>query len=151
MFPNSRRGKSPSTDRILPRRWRHSILSLYTKWRYKKNGEFLFRIDFYSDFHSPFFQLKWCSIPPNSWQGISWPTEINHHCYCHPHTHTLPHHMHKTIKVSVLSPIHRQFNSQPHLTINHSAIIYKYQSRFLIIWFDQWMNLFIQNNFQISI
>ena len=63
-FPNLQRGISPPTDRILPRRWRHSILSLYTKWRYKKNSEFLFRIDFYRDFHSPFFQLKWCGIPP---------------------------------------------------------------------------------------
>jgi hypothetical protein len=45
--------------------------------------------------------------------------------------------MHKTIKVSVLSPVHHQFNSQPHLTINHSTISLKYQYRFLIIWIDQ--------------
>jgi hypothetical protein len=109
----------------------------------------LFRIDFLPWFSLTIvFQLKWCSILPNLWQGISWPTEINHHCYCHPHIHTLPHHMHKTIKVSILSPLHCQFNSKPHLTINSSAIIFKYQSWLLIIWFDQWMNLFIQYNFQ---
>jgi hypothetical protein len=63
---------------------------------------------------------------PNSWQGISWPTEINlnRHCYCHTHVHILPHHMHKTNKVSVLSPVQRQFNSQltTHLTINQVSM-----------------------------
>jgi hypothetical protein len=46
LFLNSRREISPPTDRISPRCSCHSLASPYTKWRCKKNGGFLSRIDF---------------------------------------------------------------------------------------------------------
>jgi hypothetical protein len=138
LFPNSRHEISPPTDIISPRRCCHFLMSLYPKRCCKRTVSFRWYLIIYCDFYSPFFQFNCCLVPQLVTGDIlahrDKPKPPLLLSYPHPY-HT--HHMHKTNKVSVLSPIQRQFNSQltTHLTINHSAIIFKYQSRFLILWF----------------
>ena len=74
LFPNSRHEISLPTDRISPRRSRHSLASPYPKQRCKKNGEFLSRIDFLQWFLLTIFNSIAVAVP-NSRRGISPPTD----------------------------------------------------------------------------